>query len=104
MSEIVQLGNYGFKIVVNVKKSDGSARDLTGASGLKIKLKSALASTGKTFDAQPENLAQGAISYVVSSGDIDVLGQWSAQAFYTLNSWNGHTHPEPIFYVEGNLA
>lgn len=104
MTEIVQLGNYGFKVVINVKKPDGSARDLTEASGLKIKLKSALSPTGKTFDAQPENLAQGAISYIVSSGDIDTLGEWKAQAFYTLNGWSGHTHPEPIFYVEGNLA
>jgi len=67
-------------------------------------LKSALSPTGKSFDAQPENLSEGKVSYVVASGDIDAGGEWKAQAYYELNSWKGHTHPEPAFYVEGNLA
>ena len=105
MIEVVQLGNYGFKIVVNVKDPAGAARDLTGASALKIKLKSVLATAGKTFTASFEGApTTGALSYVVVANDIDALGTWKAQAYYELGSWKGHTQPVDIFYVEGNLA
>jgi hypothetical protein len=102
--DIVQLGNYGFKLVVNVKDPDGAVRDLTGASNLKIKIKSTLSTNGKEFTASAENLAQGSISYTVLDGDIDNLGEWKAQAYYELGAWKGHSHPEPAFFVEGNLA
>ena len=103
--ETVQLGNEGIKVIVNVKKPDGSARDLTGATNLKIKVKSALASAGKilnaTFEGSP-NL--GSLTCTLVAGDIDALGTWKAQAYYELGMFKGHTHPEEIFYVEGNLA
>lgn len=103
--QIVQLGNEGFKVIVHVKDPAGAARDLTGATGLKIKLKSALSSTGKTFEASFEgDPIDGALSCTIPTGDVDATGVWKAQAYYELGSWKGHTHPEEIFQVEGNLA
>ena len=102
--ETVQLGNYGFKIIVSVKKPDGTARDLTGATQLKVKVKSALATAGKMFTGVAENLAQGQISYTFAINDIDAEGVWKAQAYYELGAWKGHTQAEDAFYVDGNLA
>ena len=103
--DITQLANEGIKILVNVKKPDGSARDLTGATNLKIKLKSALSPTGKTFNASFEGSPTlGVLSCTLAAGAIDALGAWKAQAYYELGTFKGHTHPEDIFYVEGNLA
>lgn len=102
--ETVQLGNSGFKIIVNVKDPAGAARDLTGATNLKIKLKSAL-SAGKEFAGVAENLALGQISYTVAAEtDINATGVWEAQAYYELGAWKGHTEKVEAFYVEGNLA
>ena len=103
--DVVQLGNR-FKVIVNVKNADGSARDLTGATGLKIKMKGALASTGKSFDAAFEGLpTAGSIACTLTStADIDSLSTWRAQAYYVLDGKGYHTRPKEIFYVEGNLA
>lgn len=103
--ETVQLGNEGLKIIVNIKQPDGTARDLTGATNLKIKLKSNLATAGKTFTAVIEGVAtNGAVSCILTAGTIDSLGLWTAQAYYELGAFKGHTKPEELFYVEGNLA
>lgn len=101
---ILQLSNLGVKIVVNVKDPAGAARDLTGASQLKIKLRSVLSPTGKTVTATAENLAAGSLSYVLALGDLDTLGTWQVQAYYELGNWKGHTEAVDAFYVEGNLA
>lgn len=103
--ETTQLGNQGIKIIVNVKKPDGSARDLTGATNLKIKVKSALSPTGKTFTAAFEgDPTAGSLSCVVGAGVIDALATWQAQAYYELGTFKGHTLPEDLFYVKENLT
>ena len=103
--DIVQFGNEGIKAVVNVKDQAGAAKDLTGAAALKIKMKSVLSPTGKTFTAAFEGApTTGALSYVLTGTDIDARGVWQAQAYYELGSFKGHTEPVDIFYVEGNLA
>lgn len=103
--DVIQLGNQGIKIIVNVKKTDGSAKDLTGATNLKIKIKSALATAGKTFPADFEgDPSAGALSCVLGANDIDALATWQAQAYYEQGSFKGHTQAEDVFYVEGNLA
>ena len=101
----VQLGDYDFKVVVNVKNSDGSARNLTGATSLQIKLRVAdTPDIVRTFTGVAENLAQGQISYTVEQGVIDALGQWEAQATWTLSAVPGHTEWEDAFEVEGESS
>lgn len=103
--DIVQIGNQGIKAIVNVKDPAGAAKDLTGATALKIKMKSVLSPTGKEFTANFEGApTTGALSYVLTGIDINALGTWQAQAYYELGSFKGHTEPVDIFYVEGNLA
>src|SRR5688572_8281838 len=98
--DVVQFGNQGIKAVVNVKDTAGATRDLTGATNLKIKLKSALSPTGKTFTAAFEGApTAGALSYVLTGTDIDAPGVWKAQAYYELGTFKGHTEPVEIFYV-----
>lgn len=105
MTDTVQLANEGIKVIVYVKDQAGAAKDLTGATNLKIKLKSAIAQTGKTktatFEGSPTT---GALTCTLTAGEIDTLATWKAQAYYELGSFKGHTRPEDIFYVEGNLA
>lgn len=104
-TEITQLGNQGIKIIVHVKKPDGSARDLTGAANLKIKLRASLASDGKTFAANFEgDPTEGALSCVTGVNDIDTTATWKAQAYYELGTFKGHTRAVDIFFVEENLA
>jgi len=101
----VQVGNYCFKVIVNVTDAAGAARDLTGATTLKIKLKCITGqSAGKIFDAVLEDAVGGSLSYVITADDIDEIGTWQAQGFYTLSGWVGHTEPVDVFEVEGNLA
>jgi hypothetical protein len=103
--DIVQLGAQGIKLVVNVKQPDGTARDLTGAGQLKIKIKAVIGAVGKSFaaafDGSPTN---GALTYTLASGDLDALGIWQAQAYYELGAWKGHTEAVDLFEVKGNLA
>jgi len=105
MTDVIQNGNIGVKIVVNVVDENGDPRNLTGATNLKIKLRSVLPSQkGKSFTATAENLSQGSLSYTTVAGNIDALGEWKVQAYYELNGWQGHTKPEIAFQVEDNLA
>lgn len=105
MTDIIQLGNQGVKIIINVKDTSGAAVDLSSATNLKIKIKSVLATAGKTFDASLEGAGtNGAISCVLGADDIDALLTWKAQAYYELGAFKGHTQPVDLFYVEGNLA
>jgi hypothetical protein len=101
----MQMLNEGVKIVVNVKKADGTAKDLTGATNLKIKMRSILAATGKsfaaTFDGSP---ALGALTFTLGAGNVDDLSTWKAQAYYELGGFKGHTEPVEIFEVQENLA
>ena len=106
MTDTTQVGNLGIRVIVNVKNSDGSAKDLTGATNLKIKLKSKLAAAGKSFTAEIYGDAtEGAVSCILDDAtDIDSLALWQAQVYYELGVFKGHTHPEDLFFVEGNLA
>ena len=105
MTGTIQFGNQGIKVIVNVKDETGAAVDLSSASNLKIKLKSVLANTGKSFTAALEgDGTEGALSCTLGANDIDALSTWKAQAYYELGAFKGHTTPEDIFYVEGNLA
>lgn len=105
MTDTVQFGNEGIKVIVYVKNPDGSAKDLTGATNLKVKLRSAIAAAGLekagAFEGNPNT---GAISCTLGAGEINVLATWQAQAYYELGTFKGHTRPEDIFYVQGNLA
>jgi len=103
--DIVQLGNQGIKIIVYVKDAAGAAKDLTGSTNLKIKLRSVLSTAGKSFTASFEGApTTGALSCVLGVNDLDAVGVWLAQAYYEQGSFKGHSHPEEIFDVEGNLA
>lgn len=102
---IVQYGTEGFKIIVNVKNSDGTAKNLTGASNLKIKARSRLAPAGKTFNAALEGAAaNGAVSYTIAANEIDSLGVWLTQAYYEQSGFKGHTEAVESFEVQENLA
>lgn len=104
MTDVIQI-EAPVKIIVNVKKSDGTPKDLTGASNLKIKLRPTLPRRkGKIFTAVEENLQEGSISYTASNTDINALGEWKAQAYYELGGDQVHTRPEVVFLVEENLA
>jgi len=102
--ETVQVSNYGFKVIVTVTDTAGTARNLTGAANLKIKLRCTKARAGKEFTGQAEDLANGKISYTVAASDIDEEGLWQAQAYYELGAWKGHTEAVDAFFVERNLA
>lgn len=79
--------------------------DVLDASPNAIKIKSALATAGKTFNASLEGVGtDGAISCILGADDIDALLTWKAQAYYELGAFKGHTQPVDLFYVEGNLA
>ncbi len=104
MTDTVQLGNLGFKLIVTVTDSAGAARNLTGATNLKLKLKATNARTGVEKTGAAENLAAGKISYTFALGEIDTVGLWKVQAYYELGTWKGHTEEVDAFYVEGNLA
>lgn len=104
--QIVQRGNRP-SVQVAVKQPDGSARDLTGATNLKIKLRPAAArSGGKTYTATLSGAAANGvlITDAVAAADLTALGVWQAQAFYTLDGKDWHTTPVDIFEVRENLA
>lgn len=106
MTDSTQQGNLGIRVIVNVVNADGSAKDLTGATNILIKLKSRLATVGKSFAAEIYGDAtDGAVSCVLDSADdLDDLSIWQAQAYYEQGEFKGHTRPADIFIVEGNLA
>jgi hypothetical protein len=100
-----QILNEGIKVIVNVKKPDGTAKDLTGATNLKIKIRSDIAPAGKSFNASFEgDPATGAVSCILGAGAIDAVSVWKAQAYYELGSFKGHTERVELFLVEDNLA
>lgn len=98
--QVVELGEYGFKVVVNVKDSNGAARDLSGATSLQIKLQAANSPIIKTFTGSAEDLPNGAISYTVEEGDIDALGVWSGQALWSLSGTPGFSQWVEVLEVE----
>jgi len=104
---IVQKGNRP-TVQVSVKQEDGTtARDLTGATNLKIKLRPANQRTGgKTYTATVSGLATAGVLTTsdVAAADLTALGVWQAQAFYTLGGKDWHTTPVDIFEVRENLA
>lgn len=103
-TETVQLGNLGFKLIVTVTDSAGAARNLTGATNLKLKLKPTNARTGVEKTGVAEALAAGKISYTFAANEINAVGLWKVQAYYELGAWKGHSEAVDAFYVEGNLA
>jgi len=104
MTDQIQRGAIGVKIIINVKDADGNAVNLTGATNLKIKLRGDITTEGVTKTASFEgDAANGVLSCLTETGDIDVLGTWRGQAYYELGSFKGHTQPAEIFYVEENL-
>lgn len=106
MTDTTQQGNFGIRVIVNVINADGTAKNLTGATNILIKLRSKLVKAGKSFEAEiygdPE---EGAVSCLLSSAaNLDDLSIWQAQAYYEQGEFKGHTRPADIFIVEGNLA
>lgn len=104
MTQSVQLGDYDYKIIVNVKDSAGAARDLSGATNLQIKLRAAISPVVKTFTATEEDLATGSISYTVEPGDIDALGTWEAQALWSLGGVPGQSQWVEVLDVQGTAT
>lgn len=104
MTETIQRGAIGVKVVINVKDGDGNAVNLTGATNLKIKMRGDINSDGVTKTASMEGSAvNGALSCLTEANDIQAVGTWQGQAYYELGAFKGHTEPVEIFYVKDNL-
>lgn len=102
--QTIQIGAVGVKIVVTVKES-GTAKDISAATGIKLRFRSAVGSAYKEFDAAFEtDGVDGKVSYTTAAAsDIDVEDVWSAQVYYELGAFRGFTEPVEAFTVRRNL-
>jgi hypothetical protein len=103
--DTIQIGAIGVKIVVTVKE-DAIAKNIATATGLKLRLRSAIGSTYKDFTAVFEtDGTDGKVSYTTTAaGDIDLESVWKAQVYYELGAFKGFTEPVEAFEVKRNLV
>jgi hypothetical protein len=102
--DTIQIGAIGVKIIVTVEEG-GVAKNIATAIGLKLRLRSAVASTYKEFTAAFEtDGSDGQVTYTtLAATDIDAESVWSAQVYYELGAFKGFTEPVQAFEVKRNL-
>jgi hypothetical protein len=102
--QTIQIGAIGVKIVVTVKEN-GVAKNISSATGIKLRVRSAISSAYKEFTAVFEtDGADGKVSYTtVGASDIDLEDVWSAQVYYEMGAFKGFTEPVEAFTVQRNL-
>jgi hypothetical protein len=100
----MQVGAIGVKIIVTVEEG-GAAKNIATATHLKLRLRSAIATTYKDFTAAFETTgADGKVSYTTAlATDIDVESVWSAQVYYEMGAFKGFTEPVEAFIAKRNL-
>lgn len=103
-TETLQIGSIGVKITVTVEEA-GAAKDISAATGLKLRLRSSISSTYKEFTPSFDtNGSDGKISYTTqAASDIDMEGVWSVQVYYEMGSFKGFTEPVEAFSAKRNL-
>jgi hypothetical protein len=102
--DTVQIGAIGVKIIVTVEE-DGVAKNISTATGMKLRLRSAIGNTYKEFTASfVTDGSDGKVSYTtLAAADIDVESVWSVQVYYEMGSFKGFTEPVEAFLAERNL-
>jgi hypothetical protein len=80
----MQVGDIGVLIEIQVVDESGTARDITGATGLSVYLLSP-SQVRKQFAGSLTDAAAGRFGYLtVAASDIDEVGSWLVQGGYTL--------------------
>ena len=100
---VLQYNSIGTVIRLTIEE-DGSAVNVSGVSTKQIKF----TDPGGTVTTQTATFytdgTDGIIQYTTVDGDLDVVGEWQAQAYVAgLSGWTGHSTIHR-FRVEPNLS
>lgn len=81
----IYVGDYGpgRPHEITVKKEDGTARDLSGATALQLTYKKPGGSTLVVTPVFKTDGTDGVIKYTFLTGEIDKAGSWPYQLLYT---------------------
>lgn len=101
MSSQIHAGDVGTKLIVTVK-DDGSVVDISSASVLSIFIKKPNGTILSRSGTLETDGTDGKMYYIVSTGDLDVAGNYKIQGQVTLSSGTFSTSTA-TFKVQCNL-
>jgi hypothetical protein len=86
---IVHFNDIGTRFEVTCKDQDGrEITELADASVLKIVFERP---SGNSFERVADYMADGIITYVTVSGDLNEVGKWKGQGYVEFEDYKGHS-------------
>lgn len=102
----VVAGDYGYDIPFTLDDWDGDVVDLTGYSGVKLKVADTLTATSCNLigDCSVVSTTAGSITYTIADGDFSTSGTYPAEVEVTFTAGKILTFRNLEIYVYDQLA
>lgn len=91
---IPRVGDIGTVFQATIKDETGAVVNVSGASSKVIKFKKSDGSTVSKTASYTTDGTDGKIEYTIQSGDLNMAGDWQAEAIVTVgaNTWSSTIH------------